>query len=119
MIYAIQCSCLSDQNKPSTYIGETERDLGTRLKEHTDAWLKRKPNSAFGAHGNCQPDFSNAKILAHQPHFRLRLLYESAFIRAVGQRETVIESPNDANVNRNSGLLFDQRWLPLVKDLGK
>jgi hypothetical protein len=26
----------------------------------------------------------------------------------------VIRSPNDDQINRNSGLLFDPRWLPLM-----
>ena len=55
--------------------------------------------------------------MPHQTNPRLRLLYESAFIRSHAERETVIRSPNDEAINRNSGLLFDQRWLPLMRIL--
>lgn len=115
VVYAIQCSCQPNGTN-SVYIGETDREISTRLREHRTGWEKRSERSAFGTHGNCQPRFDQARVLAHQPHRRLRLLYESAFIRTIGRRDTIISSPNDESINRNSGTLFLDRWLPLVKD---
>lgn len=111
IVYGIKCSC------SGLYVGETGRELGMRIGEHRDGWRKGDPRSAFGAHKDCHPDFDETEILAHQTHPRLRLLYESAYIRAFGERDTIIKSPNDEALNRNAGTLFDQRWLPLIRDL--
>lgn len=116
VVYAIRCDC-STSGISNIYIGETERELQTRIKEHQDGWRKGSGNSAFGSHQHCQPNFDQSIILARQPHKRLRLLYESAYIRVGGRRETIIVSPNDASINRNSGTIFDQRFLPLVQDI--
>lgn len=114
VVYAINCSC-STAGQSSVYIGETDRELETRVKEHIDGWRKGSKTSAFAAHKDCDPEFNQTTILARQPHKRLRLLYESAFIRVAGNRETIIVSPNDASINRNSGTMFDQRFLPIVQ----
>jgi hypothetical protein len=117
VIYAIQCSC-EVEGKPSWYIGETEREVGTRMKDHKEAWLKRQANkSAFGEHHQCEPHFADYKVLASQSNHRLRLLTESAFIRAVESSSSVMVSPQDAAVNRNSGTMLNDRWIGLLKDV--
>lgn len=118
VVYAVRCDCTTG-GVNNIYIGESERELATRIKEHKDGWMKGAQTSAFGGHKNCQPRFEEAKILARQSHRRLRLLYESAYIRVAGRRETVIVSPNDASINRNSGTMFDQRFLPIVQEVCK
>ena len=45
---------------------------------------------------------------------RIRQLKESAFIRTFGERETVILSINDRNINRNAGTDLNDRWLPAL-----
>jgi hypothetical protein len=111
VVYGISCSC------SAVYVGETGRELQTRIKNHREGWEKGDLATAFGTHTACQPAFDETEILAHESHPRLRLLAESAFIRAFGERETIIPSPNDSNINRNSGLILDQRWLPLMPAL--
>ena len=71
--------------------------------------------SAFSTHRDCTPAFDYAKILNRACHHQMRLLLESAYIRTVGRREAVLVSPNDANVNRNSGALLQDRWLPIIR----
>ena len=104
---------------PVIYIGETDRELQTRVKEHQDSWAggvrSRSATSAFSTHRTCTPAFDRAEVLHHASHPQLRLLLESAYIRTVGRRETVLISPNDANVNRNSGTRLQDRWLPIIR----
>ena len=118
VVYRIECSCRVD-GEPMVYIGETDRELGTRVREHQDSWTgsaRSKANSsAFSTHRDCTPAFDHVKILNRATHHQMRLLLESAYIRTVGRRETVLVSPNDANVNRNSGSLLQDRWLPIVR----
>ena len=118
VIYRIECSCQVNGD-PVVYIGETDRELGTRVREHRESWAgavrSRANTSAFSAHRDCSPAFDDVKILNRANHHQLRLLLESAYIRTVGRREAVLVSPNDANVNRNSGALLHDRWLPIIR----
>jgi len=118
IVYLIECSCSVDGD-PVIYIGETDRELQTRVKEHQDSWAggvrSRSATSAFSTHRTCTPAFDRAEVLHHASHPQLRLLLESAYIRTVGRRETVLISPNDANVNRNSGTRLQDRWLPIIR----
>ncbi|KAF0297742.1 hypothetical protein FJT64_004834 [Amphibalanus amphitrite] len=118
VIYRIECSCQVDGD-PMVYIGETDRELGTRLREHRESWTgavrSRANTSAFSTHRDCSPAFDAIKILNRASHHQMRLLLESAYIRTVGRREAVLVSPNDANVNRNSGALLHDRWLPIIR----
>ena len=118
VIYRIECSCKVD-GEPVVYIGETDRELETRVREHRESWtgsVRSKANaSAFSAHRNCTPAFEDTRILDRASHHQMRLLLESAYIRTVGRREAVLVSPNDANVNRNSGALLQDRWLPVIR----
>ena len=110
-VYCISCSC------GHIYIGESARELATRLSEHKSGWRLAKATSAFGSHSHCQPgpDWDNVRILSTETHHRLRLLLESAFIRYRGLRETVIQSPNDRSLNRNAGALLSDRWLACLR----
>ena len=118
VVYKIECSCQVD-GEPVIYIGETDRELATRVREHRDSWTgsaRSKANtSAFSTHRDCTPRFEDTKILDRAPHHQMRLLLESAYIRTVGRREAVLTSPNDGNVNRNSGTLLQDRWLPIIR----
>ena len=111
VVYRIDCSC------GSVYIGETGQELQSRVAQHEAAHRRRDPKSAFGMpdHHDCRPEFPNTSVLAREPNNRLRLLKESAFIRTV--RETVLRAPNDDNINRNSGTLLEDRWLPALSAL--
>ena len=118
VIYRIECSC-KVEGEPVVYIGETDRELRTRVQEHRDSWTglvrSKAKTSAFSTHRGCTPFFDNTKILNRATHHQMRLLLESAYIRTVGRREAVLISPNDANVNRNSGALLQDRWLPIIR----
>ena len=118
VIYRIDCSCRVNGD-PVVYIGETDRELGIRVREHRESWsgvvCSKANSSAFSSHRDCTPHFDDAKILNRATHHQMRLLLESAYIRTAGRRETVLVSPNDANVNRNSGSLLQDRWLPIIR----
>lgn len=107
-VYAIHCDC------GGIYVGESGRELGTRVAEHVRGWRTGAAKSAFGTHQGHQPAFDNVCILDSEPHARMRLLAESAQIRIKGQRETIIRSPNDISLNRNSGTLLKECWLPAL-----
>ena len=111
VVYGIRCSC------GAIYIGETDREAGTRIHEHELSWGNPKDGkSAFKNHRDCGPNFSPSQesILAKESHQKKRLLTEAALIRTVGQRETVLASSNDKQINRNVGLLLPDRWLPAL-----
>ena len=118
VVYRIECSCKVD-DEPVIYIGETDRELETRVREHRESWTgavrSKAASSAFSTHRDCTPSFDDVKILNRAAHHQMRLLLESAYIRTVGRRETVLVSPNDSNVNRNSGTLLQDRWLPVIR----
>ena len=81
----------------------------------TGAVRSKAASSAFSTHRDCTPSFDDVKILNRAAHHQMRLLLESAYIRTVGRRQTVLVSPNDSNVNRNSGTLLQDRWLPVIR----
>jgi hypothetical protein len=108
-VYSIRCSC------GQRYVGETLRELSTRIDEHRRGWTGQKATSAFATHHQCQPDFDGTEILASEAHPRLRLLLESSYIRTIGQVETIIASPQDISANRNAGAELDDRWLPVIQ----
>ena len=117
VIYLIEWSC-KVEDEPVVYIGETDRELAT--SQGTPGQLGgispfKGQSLAFSTHRSCNPAFDNAKILNRATHHQMRLLMESAYIRTVGRREAVLVSPNDSNVNRNSGALLQDRWLPVIR----
>ena len=125
LVYAIRCGC------GHLYVGETERELAVRAKEHESGCRTKDRKSAFGGHNACNPAVDipkgqptnlinpfnpeNVRIVAKEGNSRLRLLAESALIRTVAEKETIIVSPNDAALNRNAGTLMDERWLPILR----
>ena len=108
VVYCIQCSC------QSIYVGETGRELQDRVCEHEHSWKAGTTTSAFGEHQSCQPAFEDTIILHREQHHRLRLLAESAFIHTLGKHQVIMESPQDASLNRNAGILVDDIWFPLL-----
>ena len=120
VVYMIKCSC-TDGNNRRLYVGETDRELGTRVREHQDAWRRNNSStvSAFQLHKNCSPDFDNPKILATEPRRLHRLLLESAFIQSANNSNTIITSPNDTRLNHNSSYKLPERWLHLIRDICK
>ena len=111
VVYGIGCKC------GGYYVGEAHRELKTRVDEHRRCCNAGAGTSAFATHTACQPDFSmdHVEILAREGHDRLRLLTESAMIQTVGGRHTILISPNDRNINRDSGTLLPNTWLPLLR----
>jgi hypothetical protein len=107
VVYGIKCSC------GAVYVGQTERELGTRVSEHERDWSQRKGGSAFGVepHRHHLPDFENPLILFTEPRYHRRLLAEGSFIQGLKLlRNEVIEA------NRNDGLQVDNRWAPLLAE---
>ncbi|KAF0304327.1 hypothetical protein FJT64_023834 [Amphibalanus amphitrite] len=100
VVYQIECSCKIDGD-PVIYIGETDRELGTRVREHRDCWSgsrsSRANASAFNSHRQCTPLFDDAKILDRAAHHQMRLLLESAYIRT-----SVSETPHRLTVQSPS-----------------
>lgn len=114
-IYRINCSC------KSVYIGETSREVKTRIHEHKSAWMGNwtSSKSAFTNHQNHQPDFDGTSVVCTEKHRRVRLLKEAITIRHESQVHRVIISPNDEEINRNSGALIPNCWLPSFSKLEK
>ena len=112
-----------NKGEPVIYIGETDRELHSRVQEHLNSWKGKVPSkltsSAFSKHRLCTPDFKNVGILNHAAQHQMRLLMESAYIQSAERREIVLISPNDASVNRNSSALLNEKWLPIVRQVCK
>ena len=82
MNVAYQYECIIDK---SAYNGETARNFYTRNLEHTDKFVKKKPDSfmyqhQLEAHGGSEPDF-NVKILKSFKDPMSRQIYEGVKIR--------------------------------------
>ena len=56
----------------------------------------------------------NVAVFGREKHNRLRLLLESAKIRTLGRYQTILVSSNDEAINRQSGVMLDDLWLPLL-----
>ena len=104
VVYSIQCEC------GHVYVGETGRELGHRVREH-----RLSPSSAFRAHPSCNPNYDDVQLLCREPHPRLRLLLESAMIQTLGASRTIMDSPNDAKLNRNAGTLLEDIWFSILR----
>ena len=139
LVYGIDCDC------GALYVGETGQELSDRVGSHERDWRKAKEErtaqlflempfsgeegaarrraaagSVFATHPNCYPAFSmkDVAVLGRETHHRLRLLYESAKIRTMGRFKTILVSPNDEAINRQSGVMLDDLWLPLLTGEG-
>ena len=111
VVYGIRCRC------DGYYVGETHRELETRVSDHRRCCTSGTGSSAFATHKGCDPDFSmdSVDILGQEDNDRLRLLTESAMIQTLGGRNTILVSPNDKAINRVSGTLLPSTWLPLLR----
>ena len=82
MNVAYEYECNLDK---SVYIGETARNFYSRNLEHTEKFLKKKPDSFMyqhqvEAHGGNEPDF-NVKVLKSFKDPMSRQIYEGVKIR--------------------------------------
>ena len=81
LIYQVPCS-----NCEFVYIGQTKRDLKTRLSEHKRAIKNQNPEKSALCEHSMQLDhiidWNNAKILIIEPNFSKRLTSEAWFINS-------------------------------------
>ena len=108
-VYSISCDC----NK--VYVGETGRELSSRVKEHESGWEKGSEKTGFGAHRAHRPAFAEARVLAVERDLRVRLLKEALCIRRAQEEGAAIAAPNDAHINRNPGAMIPDPWLPCLQ----
>lgn len=111
VVYSIPCSC------GHRYIGETGRELATRVHEHQHAWTTRAASSAFGGeHFNHQPNFDNATVLAASTKPAHRQIQEAFLISRAGHSAIPNNNIRIAGtpVNNNAGLLLDACWRELL-----
>ena len=90
-IYKINClDC------PCSYIGETGRDLPTRIKEHKNNIRDLKNDNGIASHfhsSNHRIDFVNANLIYKSNDCKTRKIIESAFISL----------NNSSSLNQNAG----------------
>ena len=79
VVYEVPC-----KNRDFVYVGQTKRDLNSRLKEHQRAIKQQKPeNSALCEHAilfDHVINWANSRILKTESNFSKRLTAESWFI---------------------------------------
>lgn len=83
VIYRIPCAGKNSQERcDKSYVGETGRSLGIRLKEHASNQVSLKGGTALVDHVKIghKFDFEKTEILNKEPHYRKRLLLESFHI---------------------------------------
>ncbi|XP_055842472.1 uncharacterized protein LOC129909411 [Episyrphus balteatus] len=102
-VYAVPCSC------GASYVGQTQRSIATRLKEHISAVSKKqREKSAICEHILDHPDehhwihFDQAKVLAKEAHYIPRLVREA------------IEIKRHQNFNRDDSFKLSRTWDPLI-----
>jgi len=97
VIYKIDCS-----NCDASYVGQTKRQLRTRIKEHkSDIYKKSGPPSVISLHRlDFQHEFNwdNIKILDREPSFYKRLIAEMIHIKK--------QSHSTNNRTRNSSRIL-------------
>ena len=106
-VYSIPCNDCDHE-----YIGQTKRQLGTRLKEHQKAvFLCKKENSALSEHA-CQTNhtiaWDNSKIITTNRRYHQRLCLEAWHINSA-----------HAPLNRDDGGLLPDTYLHLIKTKGR
>lgn len=92
VVYKFSC-----KDCPASYVGETKRSLGTRIKEHVK---KKNPNSVVSLHmdKNHIFDFENTKILDQEPSWHMRTFLEMAHITCT--KNTINVKEDVLNLNR-------------------
>ena len=104
VVYSIPCSC------GLKYIGETKRNLETRLKEHQTATIRGETEkSAIAQHAweeQHQPQWNNIVILDHARNDNILLIKEAIHITSAGQHSLL---------NRDQGTAIANCWRPFFK----
>ena len=99
MMYRITCSC------GKVYIGETQRTLGTRIKEHQDAnRLYRPEKSAVAEHALCNDhriDWDTVDIV-NTASQKMELLVKEAI--------HIQRTPKELLLNRDNGWQIPESW---------
>ncbi|XP_023218433.1 uncharacterized protein LOC111620682 isoform X1 [Centruroides sculpturatus] len=107
IVYSFNCSC----DPVKTYIGETKRKLGTRIKEHIRAIRGNYANSAVAEHCNsygCQINKDTIKIKKKESNNYKRQLYEHLNIKKERNK-----------INNNLGRIIHQSWSTILDDVYK
>ena len=101
VVYEIPC-----KDCASSYIGQTGRQLGDRLKEHKSKAPSRKPSAvsehSFDAHHKI--DWDRTKVLDKEDREYPRLVREALHIRK-----------NNPELNRDQGLELPSLYSALIK----
>ncbi|CAG9563495.1 unnamed protein product [Danaus chrysippus] len=103
-VYKLDCDC------GLSYIGQTKRSIGTRVKEHiSDVRNRRASKSAVCEHALDKPShyirFDKPQILAREDRYIPRLIREA------------IEIKKHPNFNRKDGWNLSNPWDPLPKNI--
>lgn len=108
VIYKIDCKVCD-----ATYIGQTKRQLCTRIREHkNNIKLDSTRHSVISEHILNQShtfDWDNTKILDHESNYQKRLISEMLHIK---------EHKNSINLNKDTELL-DSCYFDVLERLGE
>ncbi len=109
VVYGIGCSC------KQIYVGQTDREVATRLSEHRQQWGLRK--GAFIDHPSPQhnPDFGGFCILSCENSTEIREVKEALLIAQAGK--SCIFNQNlgmRSSVNRNRGRNLNENYSILI-----
>ncbi len=109
VVYCVECSC------GSLYIGQTDREVQTRVKEHETQWNLSK--GAFSEHVGPlhNPSFINFRLLAFEKHNEIREVKEAFLIAQAG--EDCIQNLNigaRSAVNRNRGRNLNENYALII-----
>ena len=103
VVYKFPCGC------GKVYIGETERAMQDRIKEHDrDIPLACTQTSAVSEHANETghlPNWKEVKFIDRDPHWYTRRVKEAIHVRL---------HPN--NINRDSGIEIPEAWIPTIRN---
>jgi hypothetical protein len=108
VIYKLNCN-----DCDATYVGQTKRQLGTRLKEHkNNIKLDSAKHSVVTEHILNEQhtfDWDNTKIMDHEKNYHKRLISEMIHIK---------EQKNGLNLNKDTELL-DSSYFDILKELAE
>lgn len=83
VVYAVPCESCRSVEQTTIYVGETQRALKIRLKEHFASVIKSLPKSALSIHAIEQGhsfNFEDVQVLKKEKHLSKRRFYESFFV---------------------------------------
>jgi len=107
VVYKIHC-----MDCDATYVGQTKRQLKTRLKEHMNNIKSTSTLSVISEHrlnNNHEFDWNNTEILDSEPHYHKRLISEMIHIK---------QQKNGINLNNDTELL-DDAYYDILDKLSK